>query len=122
MLANAVANDQIIFEKEDEDVTCQAPNGSPGHCLLYTQCANLTNWSIQNNIQTMDDLKKMFCQNDVSRLLSPCNSMHSVGINRRSQVTTDSERLTIFFKILKKNHLRRLQMKNVINILKFVAE
>lgn len=60
MLAHAVGNE----EKENEDVTCRAPNGSPGYCLLYTECANLTNWKIQNNIQTSNDLNKMFCQND----------------------------------------------------------
>lgn len=64
MLAHAVGNE----EKENEDVTCRAPNGSPGYCLLYTECANLTNWKIQNNIQTSNDLNKMFCQNDVSTM------------------------------------------------------
>ncbi|XP_054089821.1 serine protease grass [Zeugodacus cucurbitae] len=64
ILSNTSDNNKITFP-------CHAPNGSPGVCLYYNECANLTDWRIQNNIHDADDVKKMLCGNDEIHLC--CN-------------------------------------------------
>ncbi|XP_011197759.2 serine protease grass [Bactrocera dorsalis] len=86
MYTNAVDSEQIIFENELKDVTCRSPNGSPGLCLLYTECANLTNWRIQNNIQNPREVKKMFCKNDQVHLCCNRTNYYFAATNYISQL------------------------------------
>ncbi|XP_054089817.1 serine protease grass-like [Zeugodacus cucurbitae] len=64
MLSNAVDTVRYNFQNEEVVEPCHAPNGSPGVCLYYKECANLTNWRIQNNVHDADDVKRMLCGND----------------------------------------------------------
>ncbi|XP_054740518.1 serine protease grass-like [Anastrepha obliqua] len=69
---------------KEEAETCVAPNGSPGHCLVYTECANLALWRRQHNLQNSEDVKKMLCSND---------EIH-VCCNHTNPYLTDTDYLT----------------------------
>ncbi|XP_067626703.1 serine protease grass-like isoform X3 [Eurosta solidaginis] len=56
---------EIPFAKSQaETEPCTAPNGARGYCLIYTECANLTQWRDQNNLSNSKDVEKMFCRTD----------------------------------------------------------
>ncbi|XP_036333586.1 serine protease grass-like [Rhagoletis pomonella] len=69
--------------------TCIAPNGSAGYCLVYTECANLTQWREHHNLKTSEDVQKMFCKQDQIHVCCNYTNPYFTGVDYLSQLNPE---------------------------------